>query len=190
MKLLRHHGLARIGAQSWARLIEKARIVEPFGGRRDCVAQTNINLHGKAGRPEARLQQDPTPTVGIFLPYRLHVQGFGQEDHRVRLDRHRADLPENLSQGFIGELAKSQEVGIARWAKRLSQPGEHEERPFQDEPLPMRRARESIQEALQRVARERYIRVDPRAVRVLYEPCLHRLSQPAPRARHAIRASR
>jgi hypothetical protein len=106
------------------------------------------------------------------------------------LDLDLANVDEDPHQGLIREIAKTQQIGVARRTDGFAQPDQKQQRAFQDKPVDIRRTREPVEKTLHRIAREDQIRVHTDCFRVPREPRLHRTGKAVASTVHATSASR
>ena len=141
-----------------AGMSSKTRVVEPLGRGLGRVAETDIDIDGDAsardvcGRPHAEF------SILVLIANAADPRCTGIEHNPVRLvlAQH---LPEDVEDSVRSRIAITQEIEIARAAKRLIEPRHQQHGAFQYETVGVSGLREAIEQALDCIVREDQIEI-------------------------------
>jgi len=122
MKFLSHHGVLRVGAQSWSgQIFEQHGVVHRFRRWRDRIAETDVHLQRDASTVQLRLQVDAYAAVAGFLADDRGPHG-GWVKRNAILRRDLANRAESRNCGVDVVRSESKQVSIARRPMRLVVP--------------------------------------------------------------------
>lgn len=161
MELLGDGGLRSVRAQVRSGKVQEGRVVDPFGRRRERVADADVDMDMEPGGAQLSAQRHPLTAVLVLLADGAHRHAVGEEPDAVGFDRLVADRGEHAPQGLGGEVAEPEEVEVARGSGGFIQPHFEQQRALQHEPVGVRGSGDAAEEAFHPEPGQERVGVDP-----------------------------